>query len=270
MGNGLNGDTAAVSAQYNRQTFQMSYSDLQLRSQQRQAAHRDEQPHSAPSSNVFLSNDAQNALESAKKAVSIGRGFNKKDVAERTARGMSDFVHRLHDLLGAKDDPHARGRFSQNIGDLVSERARKMGQGLIDSATDPQLSFTDLQLSVSIESFDLRIKTAEGETNLSIERMSLSLSVTTFSASIGTRDNLIIGNDPQSDHQNDQRSADDPELAGKMDAITQLFDRMIGVGSISRPGPANLLRIFTDQPLIGGDTGGPASLGEPDKTDVSV
>lgn len=260
MGTNAIGDAATVAAQIERKSFQLSYSELEYRSRQK-ASLTPSRPRGRSATDLFLSQDAQNALDHAKLASRMAKGYSRREVADRTANGMFDFIKRLHEFLGANDDMESRGRFARGIGDQVSARAQELGRGGFERKGRTDFSFSEIKVDVSIESFDLRVKTDQGETSIKIERISLSLSVTEISGSFSASERMEF----QAPGDDDATSGNAPPPE-QMDAITQLFNRMMGVTAIGQPGPANLLRIFTDLPqLSGGDSGFETS-----RTDLSA
>lgn len=249
MGTGIPVDATSMVAHYKQQSFQLSFSNLNLQTQQSQSLAADSNANAEEdASNIFLSDGAKSALADAKFAVDLAKAQNQQDIAERTGRGLSEFVHGLQALLGGGGGRPDEDSLMHGIGQKVSERARQMGQGLLEQAGRTDFSFEQVNVQVSMESFDLRVQTDEGETSLKIERISLSISVTEISGSFSTRESLAFADQPAG-----QEEEADDETAAQTDAIEQLLQRFQGIDAVERPGPANLLRLFTDLPLLDAD-----------------
>lgn len=238
-----------LAAQYQRQSFQLSFSELNLETRLSSLSVADggdgTDHDNSGSTDLFLSEDAQNAVRNAEFAADLARRYNEDDIAEETDHGLAAFVHELQDLLGAGGGKPAEG--FRGIGQQVAERARQMGESLFEQSGRTDFSFREVSVEVSMESFDLRVNTEEGETNLQIERLSLSVSVTEISGSLSSSETLSFAGENSGEEDNDEAAATQTE------AIAQLLERFPSIQSVERSDPANLLRLFTDFPLLGND-----------------
>ena len=142
---------------------------------------------------IYLSQDASEAVLKAQEAVQLARGFVRDTVAGAIRNAAGDFLRQLGAVAGnpVLEDEQALANTAQKIGQTAADKAEELSEKLLEETGQDDFSFREIKLTVVVETFDLRVADDEKSADVKMKRVSLRVEIEEVQGSLTKKEERI-------------------------------------------------------------------------------